>query len=87
MGDKIFASVYEGDEGAVATVKATPEEQAVLLAADPATFGVASHVGRYGWTTVRLARVDPDEMRELVVDAWRPGTCGGGSVTGRGGSR
>jgi hypothetical protein len=71
VGDKIFASVYEGDEGAVATVKATPEEQAVLLASDPATFGVASHVGRYGWTTVRLARVDPDEMRELVVDAWR----------------
>jgi hypothetical protein len=43
----------------------------VLLASDPATFGVASHVGRHGWTTVRLDRVDPDEMRELVVDAWR----------------
>jgi hypothetical protein len=69
--DKIFASMYEGDGGAVATVKASPEEQTVLLAADPATFGVASHVGRYGWTTVRLERVDPDEMRELVVEAWR----------------
>jgi hypothetical protein len=69
--DKIFASMYEGDDGAVATVKASPEEQTVLLAADPATFGVASHVGRYGWTTVRLERVDPDEMRELVVEAWR----------------
>src|SRR4051794_4401191 len=71
VGDKIFASVYEGDAGAVATVKATPEDQAELLAADPATFGVASHVGRYGWTTVRLDRVDPEEMRELVVEAWR----------------
>ena len=70
--DKIFASTYEGDDGVVvATVKASPEEQAVLLAADAATFGVASHVGRYGWTTVRLDRVDLDEMRELVVDAWR----------------
>jgi hypothetical protein len=68
---KIFATMYEGDDGAVATVKASPEEQTVLLAADPATFGVASHVGRYGWTTVRLERVDPDEMRELVVEAWR----------------
>jgi hypothetical protein len=71
VADKIFASMFEGDDGAVATVKASPEEQAVLLASDPATFGVASHVGRYGWTTVRLGRVDPDEMRELVVDAWR----------------
>jgi hypothetical protein len=52
-------------------VKATPEDQAELLAADPETFGVASHVGRYGWVTVRLDRVDPDEMRELVVEAWR----------------
>ena len=69
--DKIFASLYEGDDGAVATVKASPEDQAVLLGTDPATFGVASHVGRHGWTTVRLSRVDPQEMRELVVEAWR----------------
>jgi len=66
--DKIFASM--GDDG-VATVKASPEDQAELVAADPATFGVASHVGRFGWVTVRLERVDPDEMRELVVEAWR----------------
>jgi hypothetical protein len=67
--DKIFASM--GDDGVVATVKASPEDQAELVAADPATFGVASHVGRFGWVTVRLDRVDPDEMRELVVEAWR----------------
>ena len=68
---KIFASMFDGEDGAVATVKASPEEQAVLLAADPATFSSASHVGRYGWTRVRLERVDPEEMRELVVEAWR----------------
>jgi hypothetical protein len=67
--DKIFASM--ADDGSVASVKATPEDQAELLAADPKTFGVASHVGRYGWVTVRLDRVDPGEMRELVTDAWR----------------
>jgi hypothetical protein len=52
-------------------VKAAPEDQAELLAADPETFGVASHVGRFGWVTVRLDRVDPDEMRDLVLEAWR----------------
>ena len=67
--DKIF--VILGDDGVTARLKATPEDQAELVAADPETFGIASHVGRYGWVTVRLDRVDPDEMRELVVEAWR----------------
>src|SRR5690349_25043935 len=69
--DKIFASMYEGDDGVIATVKASPEDQEALVGGDPATFGLASHVGRYGWTTIRLDRVDPEELRELVVDAWR----------------
>jgi hypothetical protein len=68
--DKIFASM-DGDDGAIATVKASPEDQEALVGGDPRTFGVASHVGRYGWTTIRLDRVDPDELRELVVEAWR----------------
>jgi hypothetical protein len=66
---KIFASM--AGDGSSATVKATPEEQAALVAADPATFGVASHVGQHGWVTVRLDGVDADEMRELVVEGWR----------------
>ena len=62
---------HPGDDGVTARLKATPEDQAELVAADPETFGIASHVGRYGWVTVRLDRVDPDEMRELVLEAWR----------------
>jgi hypothetical protein len=67
--DKIF--VILGDDGATARLKATLADQAELVAADPETFGIASHVGRFGWVTVRLDRVDPGEMRELVLDAWR----------------
>jgi hypothetical protein len=67
--DKIFASMDEG--GAIATVKASPEDQEALVGANPQTFSVASHVGRFGWTTIRLARIDRDELRELVVEAWR----------------
>ena len=26
---------------------------------------------RYNWVVVRLAAIDEDEMRELVLDAWR----------------
>ena len=27
--------------------------------------------GRFGWVRVRLDRIEPDEARELVLDAWR----------------
>jgi hypothetical protein len=67
--DKIFAVL--SPDGDVAGVKATLEAQAALIGSDPATFSPSHYTGRYGWTTVQLARVDPAEMLELVVEAWR----------------
>lgn len=66
--DKIFAIL--SDDGRSATIKATRAEQAALIATDPDTFGVASHVGRYGWISVRLAGINPDHLYELLVEAW-----------------
>ncbi|MHB8497834.1 MAG: MmcQ/YjbR family DNA-binding protein [Acidimicrobiales bacterium] len=57
-------------DGSSATMKATLEDQAALVAAEPTAFSVAPYVGRYGWITVALDRCDPDELAELVVDAW-----------------
>jgi hypothetical protein len=34
-------------------------------------YSSAAYVGRFGWVQVELAKVDADELRELVVDAWR----------------
>jgi hypothetical protein len=67
--EKMFAAL--SDDGHLATVKATRQEQAALVAADPETFGVPAYVGRHGWVSVRLATVDPEELRELLVEAWR----------------
>jgi hypothetical protein len=53
------------------TVKTSTEEQAELTAADPETYRYAAYVGRFGWTQVRLDRVDAGELRELIVEAWR----------------
>ena len=53
------------------TVKSTKEEQAELVASRPAAFGVAPYVGRYGWVQVTLGEVSADELRELIVEAWR----------------
>jgi len=48
------------------------EERAALVAARPDTFlmPVTSDL-RYQWVRARMGALDPAEMRELVVDAWR----------------
>ena len=44
----------------------------VLVGSDPDKFMLPSQSDmRYNWVHVRLAAIDEDEMRELVVDAWR----------------
>lgn len=49
-----------------------PAEQAAVLATAPATFAAAAGAwGRQGWTLVALDRIDRDELRELVIGAWR----------------
>ena len=67
--DKMFAAM--SDDGQQASVKATREEQTALIAAAPETFGIPAYVGRHGWVSIQLATVDPEELRELLVEAWR----------------
>ncbi len=48
------------------------DERADLIAAEPHKFFAPDKVDeRYNWVQVRLDALDADEMRELVVDAWR----------------
>jgi hypothetical protein len=67
--DRIFAIL--GESGESVTVKATPQEQALLLSSDPETFAYAAYVGRFGWVSVRLASVDTAVLRGLLREAWR----------------
>jgi len=67
--DKIFTVL--GETGKAAGVKASKEDQALLIASDPETFSVSEYVGRFGWVTVQLARVDAKTMEALIIDAWR----------------
>jgi len=48
------------------------EERAALVAGEPDKFflPIPSDL-RYHWVRVRLSEIDEDEMRELIVDAWR----------------
>ena len=48
------------------------EERAALIEAEPGKFLLPKPSDlRYNWVVVRLGAIDDDEMRELVVDAWR----------------
>lgn len=48
------------------------EERAGLIASNPEKFLPPLPADeRYRWVRVRLALLDADEMRELIIDAWR----------------
>ena len=66
---KIF--VIGADGATHASIKSTPFVQADLIERDPATFASAAYVGRFGWVTVDLERIDPAELESLIRAAWR----------------
>lgn len=66
---EIFAISGEGSTHA--SIKARPDRQAELIDLDPATFASSAYVGRFGWVTVDLERVDPEMLASMLVGAWR----------------
>ena len=67
--DKIFAIGGEGADRV--SIKASLETQAELIDLDPETFASSAYVGRFGWVTVVLDRVDPALLASLIRGAWR----------------
>jgi hypothetical protein len=48
------------------------EEREALVESEPDKFLLPKPSDlRYNWVVVRLGRIEEDEMRELVLDAWR----------------
>jgi hypothetical protein len=69
--NKIFASLGAPDKG-WGVVKLTPEQQEVLMGAEPGIFKPAAGAwGRRGWTHVHLAAVDGTTLRSVLAMAWR----------------
>lgn len=52
-------------------LKQTLSEQAALVAERPDVFEVQFTAGGFGWVVVYLAKIDSDELGELVYEAWR----------------
>ena len=67
--NKIFLMFSEQERHA--WIKSTHDEQRALIQEDPDTFFAPPYVGPSGWVGVVIRSVDPDELRELVTEAWR----------------
>jgi hypothetical protein len=59
-----------GDDD-VLVIRTGHDERAALIYEDPHTFAVTPHYQTYPGVLVRLATVRPDQLRELLAEAWR----------------
>ncbi|WP_283137565.1 MmcQ/YjbR family DNA-binding protein [Rhizohabitans arisaemae] len=66
---KFFLRWHEDPE--LVVFKVELEERAALVGERPETFLVTGHYERYQLMLVRTADLPDDELRELVVEAWR----------------
>jgi hypothetical protein len=69
VGGALFARLHQSLDALV--VRMDFEQRAELLAADPETYFITDHYLNYEWILVRLDRVDPDALRDLLRGAWR----------------
>ena len=70
-GGKVFASMgFKGPDSA--TVKLTPEQQEMLVAAEPAIFTpVTGTWGHRGYTMIHLPAADATTMKSALAMAWK----------------
>jgi hypothetical protein len=61
----------EREDGESIALKIDLGEREALVAMQPETFVVTPHYENHPWVIVRLASVDPEELRELLTEAWR----------------
>lgn len=54
-----------------AGLKQERDEQIALVNGRPDTFETQFVAGQFGWVVVQLERIEPDELAELVFEAWR----------------
>ncbi len=70
VGSIVYAAFY--DDETIMGFAFPREEREVLVASEPDKFLLPRPSDmRFRWVCVRLEAIDVDELRELLVDAWR----------------
>ena len=68
--DKLIARIHERPATLVVPVADLAEKEA-LLAADPEVFSTTAHYDGKPYVLLALDAVEPQELQELLTDAWR----------------
>ena len=66
---KIFLMFSEHERHA--WIKSVHDEQRALIAMDDDAWFAPPYVGPSGWVGAVLSKADRDEVRELIIEAWR----------------
>ena len=66
---ELFARQHQDMESLV--LRTDFEQRAELMAADPETYYITDHYLKYEWVLVRMARLHPDALRDLLRMACR----------------
>ena len=70
VGAMVYAAFYDDDT--IMGFAFPREEREALVGSEPEKFLLPRPSDmRFRWVCVRLAAIDGDELRELLVDAWR----------------
>jgi hypothetical protein len=67
--NRVIARLREDGESMM--VKVELDERAALLREDPQTFYITPHHANFPGVLIRLSSVDPQQLRELLTEAWR----------------
>src|SRR6266550_2244836 len=66
---KLFARQHQDGESLVIAVDF--EEREEMMNAAPEKFYITDHYLNYPWLLVRMSKVNADELRDLLMGAWR----------------
>jgi hypothetical protein len=69
VGGELFVRMHQDGESLV--VRTDFEQREELMASDPETYYITDHYLKYEWILIRLSRVQPDALRDLIRMAWR----------------
>lgn len=67
---KLFAWKSRDRDGGALAVRVDREEKELILASNPDVYFETPHYHGYPAVLIRLDKIDPDELRERIEDAW-----------------
>jgi hypothetical protein len=69
VNGKLLARFHQDGDSLVVKVEYAARE--VLMGANPKTFYITDHYRCWPWVLVRISSVDPNDLRQLLEEAWR----------------